>query len=273
LTSSLSSRPPSLIEIHDNQVNGLPDRAKTWDTLNEPQKEEIITGTLFNADRTHDLVRFSTHCIIGAVTLLQHPLLYTCSSARMELLQTFYKESTFLCDFDFGADEFNQPVLDTALRHLGPTRCSALFAASNRAAQHIFIAFHNLDSEMTVHGIYQWVSLFLDGSLSRGRLSRPGHFANWGFEREIKEEEPTERESALETFVIGLQAQGMRIGSIAPAQRGDCRREVLQWVADYDRDADWRLEDDDIVERRNFVRAKQVVGSMTNHRLQRMAKK
>jgi hypothetical protein len=95
LTSSLSSKSPSLIEKHDNQVNGLPDRAKTWDTLNEAPKEEIITGTFFNADRTHDLVRFSTHCIIGAVTLLQHPLLHTYSSARMEPLQTFYKETTF----------------------------------------------------------------------------------------------------------------------------------------------------------------------------------
>jgi hypothetical protein len=121
---------------------------------------------------------------------------------------------------------------------------------------HLFITFLNLDSEMTVHGTYQWVSLFLDGPLRRGRLSRPGHFANWGFEREINEGEPTERESALETFAIGLQAQEMRIGSMAPAQRGDWRREVLQWVADYDKDANWRLEDDDIVEGRNFVRAR-----------------
>jgi hypothetical protein len=163
---------------HDNQVNELLDRAKTWDALNEARKEGIIAGMFFNADHTHDLVSFSTHGVIGAVTLLQHSLLHACSSARMELLETFYKETTFLCNFDFGAGEFNQPVLDIALRHLGPTRCSVSFASSTHAAQHLFITFLNLDSEMTVRGIYQWVSLFLNSPLSRGRLSRPGHSAN-----------------------------------------------------------------------------------------------
>jgi hypothetical protein len=53
----------------------------------------------------------------------------------------------------------------------------------------MFISFHNLDLEMTIHGVYQLVSLFLNGPLSRDRLSRPGHFANWVFEgRALKEE-------------------------------------------------------------------------------------
>jgi hypothetical protein len=40
----------------------------------------------------------------------------------------------------------------------------------------------------------------------------------------------------------------MRTGSIAPAQRGDRRKEVLQWVADYDKDVNWRLEEDDLMD-------------------------
>jgi hypothetical protein len=113
------------------------------------------------------------------------------------------------------------------------------------------------------------VSLFLNGPLSRGRLSRSGHFANWGFDREISEGQLTERESALETLVIGLQVQGMRLGSIAPAQRGDWRKEVLQWVGDHDGGADWRLEEDDLVEGRDFVRALPAVSAILESRARR----
>jgi hypothetical protein len=61
----------------------------------------------------------------------------------------------------------------------------------------------------------------------------------------------------------------MRLGSIAPAQRGDWRKEVLQWVGDHDGGADWRLGEDELVEVRNLVRALPAVSAVLESRARR----
>ena len=49
-------------------------------------------------------------------------------------------------------------------------------------AVHLAVCFRSLGSAITIHDIYQWVSLFLDGPLSRHQLQAPGEYGNWSFD-------------------------------------------------------------------------------------------
>ena len=107
------------------------------------------------------------------------------------------------------------------------------------------------------------MSLFLDKSLSNGRIHRPGRPFTWTFEGEFHNVRPSERESALGTFVAGVQDERLALSHRPLAEPGTWRKEVLRCVTDHDRTRGWRLEECDFVEGRNFVRAKQLVGDVT----------
>lgn len=246
---------------HDNHINELLDRAKARVDLDFKERQDIITGTFFDRHCGRELFGLNAH---GAQVLLQHPLLRT--AARKDLLGLFYRRSTFLCNFDFGTGEDDEPILARALRNLGPTRSSELFAPASKPAVHLALTFFNLNSLITIHELYQWVSLFLDGPLSPDQLQPPGQYDNWAF-NDLYNREPSARESALQYFVVGLQEAGRKLGRRPAVQRGDWRKVILQWLADYDNTADWKAEGD------NHTRGKMVVGQLTKHRFQRLAKK
>ena len=71
------------------------------------------------------------------------------------------------------------------LTNLGPDRSSQWFNPDGDLPSHLIIESHGRGSAMTMYGIYHWVSLFLDESLSNGRIHRPGRPFTWTFEGEF----------------------------------------------------------------------------------------